>query len=876
MSGLARRGLVGLATRLRCPLRAVLIVPFVVLATTAVGVTGYLALRNGQQAVAQLAAQLFRQIHRNVEHELDQFLAAPHQLNQLNADLLQREPGLSRDFAALRARYFGRLRRFESVMTCAVGFAAHGEFLGVGRRDDGTFDTAILQYATSPDYRHYLLDATGAPTTLLTVTPRYDARTRPWYVAGVQAGRATWSPIYVWAAGTTIGLTAVLPVYDAAGTLLGVQQAALSLGYISRFLAGLEVSRGGRIAVVERSGLLVAASTGESPIRRTPDGQPGRLPASDSADPAIRAAAVYLGERFGGLDRVPANHDGSFDLAGHRHVVQVAAFRKSGLDWLVVVAVPEAAVLGEIRANTRTTLFLCLATLLATIGVGVGTARWVTRPLLAVNAAAKALAEGAWDRRVPVDRRDEVGDLAAAFNRMAGQLQDLFLGLERRVAERTTAVAASNRELVSANAELQTEIDQRARIETALRASEEEFRAFFHTVAVGTAEFSLDGRFLRVNERLCEITGHSREEVLQMTIADLTHPDDRPQEDQQLVAYLLGQSPAYQVDKRYVRKDGQVIWMQITAAMVRDASGTALRSAGVIQDITGRKRAEEALRRAKDELERRVQERTAELAGAIETLTRQAQQLRALAAELTLAEQRERRRLAAVLHDGLQQLLVAARVRANMLGQSSDSGIRQGCEEIVALLQEALVEARTLTGELSPPTLRRGDVLAALKWLTDWMREKHRLNVRVHIPDSPLPVLAEDLGVLLYQSVRELLLNTVKYAQVPAADVTIVQQADALLLTVADAGVGFDPARLRVTGGGEGGFGLLSIHERLELLGGRLEILSAPGQGSQFTLWVPLQSTATAVPTTTPSPTALPPVTHPALRPTPETPQHFS
>jgi PAS domain S-box-containing protein len=257
-------------------------------------------------------------------------------------------------------------------------------------------------------------------------------------------------------------------------------------------------------------------------------------------------------------------------------------------------------------------------------------------------------------------------------------------------------------------------------------------------------------------------------------------------------------------------------------------------------DITEQKRAEEALRQAHDRLEQAVRERTAELSRAVETLGWQAGQLRALATELTLAEQRERRRLAGLLHDGLQQLLVAARLRAQMLGRSDDPKIQQGSREIAELLAEALADARSLAGELSPPTLQRGDLLPALEWLARWMLEKHHFTVAIHPPVEALPALPEDLAVLLYQGVRELLLNAVKHAQVAAAEVTFIPAGNALTLAVADAGVGFDSRRLRAEGGTQSGFGLLGIRERLGLAGGRLEIASAPGRGSRFTLTVPL------------------------------------
>jgi PAS domain S-box-containing protein len=141
---------------------------------------------------------------------------------------------------------------------------------------------------------------------------------------------------------------------------------------------------------------------------------------------------------------------------------------------------------------------------------------------------------------------------------------------------------------------VQSDISERKRAEEALRESESRFRTFFETEAVGTAEVDLNGRFVRVNQRYCQITGYSREELLGMSPADLTHPEDRDADR----PYFQGQAPILDIEKRYIRKDGSVIWVHVTGAMIRDGEGNALRSAGVIQDITERKLAQESLLRA--------------------------------------------------------------------------------------------------------------------------------------------------------------------------------------------------------------------------------------------------------------------------------------
>ncbi len=271
--------------------------------------------------------------------------------------------------------------------------------------------------------------------------------------------------------------------------------------------------------------------------------------------------------------------------------------------------------------------------------------------------------------------------------------------------------------------------------------------------------------------------------------------------------------------------------------------------------IIDRKHAEVSRRNARHRLEQKAQERTTELSQIVEKLTAEvarriraeealrerSQQLRMLAAELTAAEQRERRRIAEVLHGDLQQLLVGAKLLLSPLAQAGDLAARRACREATELILRAIQCSRSLTEELSPPVLHTGGLLPALEWLARWMGEKHSLAVAVQA-DGTAKLESHDTTILLFQAIRELLFNIVKHAHAQAARVQISRQNGHLQVIVSDEGVGFDPAQLWVVGRRSGGFGLFSIRERLELLGGCLEIESAPGKGSRFTLLAPLES----------------------------------
>ncbi len=238
-----------------------------------------------------------------------------------------------------------------------------------------------------------------------------------------------------------------------------------------------------------------------------------------------------------------------------------------------------------------------------------------------------------------------------------------------------------------------------------------------------------------------------------------------------------------------------------------------------------RKQLDQQLKTLNETLEQRVAERTA-------MANRRAAQLQVLAAELTRTEQRERRRLAKVLHDDLQQLLYAARLSLGSLRNDGDGSLRKKVDRVDQLLDEAIARSRSLTVELSPPAIYETNLPGALQWLGRYMSETYGLTVEIRAEDCG-GLLPDDLRVLFFEAARELLFNVVKHAGVQRATIVLTAAEGEVTLMVSDEGVGFAPQKDKATAGG---FGLFSIRERLEILGGRMTMESAAGRGTHVTI----------------------------------------
>lgn len=392
------------------------------------------------------------------------------------------------------------------------------------------------------------------------------------------------------------------------------------------------------------------------------------------------------------------------------------------------------------------------------------------------------------------------------------------------------------------------DVSEHKAAERALRETSELYRLALEAGELGTWDSNQLTGTVHWDNRSQRIFGVPAELTLTAAEAEhFIHPDDRAMVQAVLQAACdPGSTGKYEVEERLFWPDGSIHWVAVKGQVFFDGQGPQrqpVRIIGTVQDITQRKATEERLRQLTTSLEQEVAARTA-------VLEQQAAQLRQLTTELTNAEQRERKRLAALIHDHLQQLLVGAKMRIGLAQRRAVvPTVLEMLTEVSDLLNEAVEAARSLTMQLRPPVLYEDGLAAALRWLSQQMYRQHRLHVELALKAEAEP-MADPVKALLFEAVRELLFNVVKYAGVTQAEVGIERTADRRVhLYVADRGQGFEPGRLEQS---QSGFGLFSIRERMKALGGHMELQTQPGQGVQVHLYLPREIIDTSLGTAPP------------------------
>lgn len=575
---------------LKIPLRFVLIAPFVLLTIGAVGLVGYLSWHNGQQAVNDLANQLMDEVGDRVTLKLDTYLETPYVVNELNIDAIELGQINPNHLPQIERHFWRQIWRFDSVISIAVG-TEDGEFTAIGR--PGKDVAPVLKISTSGRETNgylqvYNTDNQGNRSGTPEINRPYDPRERPWYVDTMRAGEPIWSEIYPDFTDPRLVITASQPLYDEVNQLKGVLSVDLLLSTIGEFLQTIEIGKQGQIFIIEQSGLLVANSTSEKPFVVV-DEEVQRIQATESKNPLIRFTTAQLQKKYGDFTQIRMSQQGRFQLNQNElnqwqewakeqipqsarqsftkdFFLQVTPLRdERGLDWLIVIVVPEADFMGQIYANTRTTLVLSAGALLGAIAFGLLTAQWINRPIQRLSRASRALAEGEWHQALKEDSPiAELQVLAHAFNQTAEQLQQAF-----------------------------------DRVKIALQASEEKFTKVFRVSPDPIGIATPEGRYLEVNDAFLNLFGYSREEVIGRKTAEIGLWVNL-QERQHYVKLAQADGRVRNLECTMRQKSGRLLTILFSAESIELQGQLCL--IGIAKEITDRKQLELALQRSEAKL----------------------------------------------------------------------------------------------------------------------------------------------------------------------------------------------------------------------------------------------------------------------------------
>ena len=419
------------------------------------GITGYFAWRNGQKAVQDLAGQLRGEVSDRIDQHLDDYLNIPQHIVAINVDAFN-SGILDVETPSELERFFWTQATYQEIGYVILGLET-GDFLAVGHFFGDDRLTLDRLDQSNPDQGGLLyswpLDRQGHKEGTFEELGSFEPQKEGWYVEAIKENEKTWSPVYNWLVEPyKLSIAFSQPIYSQPSSelespkLLGVVAAEQQLGGISEFLQGLEISRSGQTFIIEQSGLLIGSSAPEAPFKLEA-GQPKRLDARESPDPLIQATAQFLHQEYPDLKTIEGALKLEFIHEGERQFVQVTPWQDElGLDWLMVVVMPENDFMAQIQANTRNTLMLCALALVIATGLGVCTSHWITTPLLRLSHAAEAIALQATTRANagersthsfnPTELRDreiyrfqELERLSQSFSRMTLQLQSAFDGL---------------------------------------------------------------------------------------------------------------------------------------------------------------------------------------------------------------------------------------------------------------------------------------------------------------------------------------------------------------------------------------------------------------------------------------------------------------
>ena len=439
------------------PLRLILIAPFVVQIFAVVGITSYFSIRNGREAVNDVANQLQTEISQRVDQHLTTYLATPFLINRINVDAVRLGKLDLHDFPAVERHFYFQHLQFESNL--AIIFAnLQKDITGITKMPGSENKLWFFASSSATPYQssRYLIDSEGNRLNSVETAP-YDITTRSWYQKGLRNTQPGWSDVFPSGGNGELSINAYHPVFDKNNSQLGIFSVNVNLLGVSKFLQSLPVGKSGKIFIVERNGMLVASSQKDPLIFLINKDSNGRnkferINSQQTNDILVNQAGQYLTSKFGDFSEINSEQQLQFTKDGQRNFLQLSPFKdKYGLNWLVIVVIPEADFMEQINTNTRSTILLCLLALTVAVISSVYTSEWILKPIIRLNLASQEITKGNLDQQIQPENIKELDKLGQTFNEMSDQLQASFHTLEQRVEERTIELVVAKQVADSAN-----------------------------------------------------------------------------------------------------------------------------------------------------------------------------------------------------------------------------------------------------------------------------------------------------------------------------------------------------------------------------------------------------------------------------------------
>ncbi|GAP94430.1 ATP-binding protein [Leptolyngbya sp. NIES-2104] len=571
-------------------LSTVLIVAFIVQIATTVGLVSYFSFRNSQRSINNLATQLMNEKSDRIQTYLRTYTETPPLVTQLTANTISSGDLKLNDLGGWNSYLFQQGQRFETLAYVYFGSAAgeYVEYRGFGNQQ---FKFNQRRGNTLPPVKIFDLNTQGKPQRLHSQRV-FDPRPRPWYVKAAKTAAPGWTEIYTFVdVPPTLGISFVRPYYENQ-QLKGVIGADFVLVGINDFLKQIQPNEASRVFIIERNGNLVAASSSQPPF----DEKRQRLNAGTIADPLIRTTAQQLQQSYSNLSKIRDRQQFDIDFDQQHHIAEVTPVTDAyGLDWLIVLVVPQASFMAQIEANNRITLILCLIALSAAVLTSVVMARWLSRPVKRLSDASQDMARGHYDQQVTVRGSRELVKLARSFNSMSQEIQRSHQELEQYARSLEAKVKDRTRQL-------EQEVEERKRTNAELEAV---FSAMDQLIFV----FDQDGTHLKIPASRAT---HILYKPLETRIGKTLH-DVFPQEvaDNFLKHIRLALETRSTIDIEYsLQVEDELIWSDASISPIDDRTVI-----WVSRDVTvakhreaARKQAEQQLQQSHDELKQTLDE----------------------------------------------------------------------------------------------------------------------------------------------------------------------------------------------------------------------------------------------------------------------------